>query len=593
MSDQALNDGTNEGAGAAKLKRKTLNAEELLEQYRQKRQERTGEQVKQKVEEDPNAKKFAKIKENPFYQIMHGEGSPEEKVQAYRNLVNAELSRTEEQNRAIREANEIYKEWLSVWGKSVIERLIGSAEKESTALLQRLMKNSQDAFQKFDNILGPYVRFLDAITILNQKKGAEITDIFEYIAQMDQEDSRFEAEKARKTEEIERLENNLRQSKIRLSVTKENSPTLMFWKKKDHQLNIQTQEATIQQAEEKVAKLKQERDSLKPVEDERFKDLKPHIREVKAFMELSSEESRQTRQALINEAQAYFKMSNEESAQVLEQLKGLRSDFHKAADMSGKMTRAFTIVHKAESLAIKDSAHLAQALGEQQDSEDEIQALESVKQKNMVDEHVKDLMDAQRLSRVTVLNLHDEGMTVDNLVNNNRRSIRRTKELNENGVRSIGVRLLTTINGLSETALYQAYETLQNTMKKTDQQARNARGQAAMKSALGEEAENEEMKAVIETMTASVGEYAKAQEIRRKALEQTVAIEKDLAEATKLFNSLSREAQGQVSKVIADHDFPEDADEQDQDQDQDQDRDREDQGQTVSRPATAFDELNI
>ncbi|MCB9990731.1 MAG: hypothetical protein H6867_05060 [Rhodospirillales bacterium] len=516
-------------------------AEEINEKFQRNTKTKEKTQARQEQKEDP----FANIKENPFFKLMTSDEAPEAKREQYEKAITYDETKTEAENKAMREASQQFKDWLAEYRKQIIKELILLADTESAAELQGVIEEMNTAMMNFEDLIDPMMSALKAIHTLNKESGGQMYEVFREIDGDRQEQERIEAIRVENEEKITRHEQSIKTLKGDIAELNSRKRFLgLLGPSAEDIAAAARKQVEIDSALEDIVDIREQTANLKSERETKFGEFAHEKEELAKFLELSSDENRGRQEAIRDAVMNYVQTMDDKSANVLGLLTKRKGAIEEVDSTVGKMQRAYTIIQEAELNATKNTAELAQKFNDAAEDESPLQKMEREQTLDAINEHVTVLADTAKSTTNTLVKVAEEAVQTKSLKDNNRRAIRDTKELNESGVASMGGRLITTMESFAQAALNEGKATILNTMSVMDDKTRELMKEDVIQAAAAMHVENDRLAEALKKTT-EIGETGEqAIQIQRAAIGNYRSLAEEANETINRLKEMVQESKG-------------------------------------------------
>lgn len=494
---------------------------------------------------------FADIQENPFCQILFAENlSLEEKVEGVTKAL--EFTNNKEEDRARIKAFDSFKEYLQSISETMSKQRIEMTDTEVFAELQKVYGDFNDDLNDFIDKIKPLTDITEALYKLRQS--GETRDALAKIKADKEREAEF-------NEKMESLRHKYRRLKADIAELEDNNRRLAQEKglfgfgqiKPAAKAKILSNEATIEEMQEKAKKLDEEFEEVKKQKQEHDAAMEEsfEIQKLKELLDITSEDHTK-RQAdmvasalkFVNEGKERFGAIRGHLGKMVDQIEGL-------GDNNGNMIQIFAVMNEASKKA--EEAHRDRRRNLELTGSNISSLVEKMKHDEEcqnLDEHIDTVATATVDTMQTYGELTTEAIKIRNMQAATKKQVESARAMHSRGIASVASQLSVVVTAVNSAAINEAQSMAGNTLAEMARVTNDIAKNEAIRIATGRDDVNLELEAMLQNLAEFGDTQREATEITKTALETMRANLEEMEKMAKDVQSVDKEFVGVTADVI-------------------------------------------
>lgn len=462
-------------------RRSSVLTDAVMKQAQQAKEEK-------KVEAASADQKFPKIKENTFFQVVFGDGKPEEKRSAIAKA--RTFTGTKEDVREREKAYEEFKEYLSYQRELMSSQIISLQDNETFGLLQTVYGGFTDRLRDFDKKIEPLTRVLTSL--FNLRTNGVSFDAIDQIERDRERERGIQAKIEANAEHLKNIESQLRHLGDEIAYLRTQKSLFGFGDiKAEAKGQIARNEQEIERLRgdakavaEQDAQLDADKEAARTA-NEKLAPFATELADLRALLDLGSDEHKKRQEELMKAALDFISTSVNSVDQVRAHMGKLENQIFNLRDANGSMRGIYTIMEGAEEEADAINRKLLEEVHASPASDDALEKMRRENRRQELEEYLAQLTTSKNDTTETLSDLTSQSIRITAIKDNADRQSEKARKLRTGGISGVADRLSAVMTSVSHAALGEASAMAEDVLLKMRQNTNVIAQQQVIQNATG------------------------------------------------------------------------------------------------------------
>lgn len=485
-----------------------------------------------------------KIRDNTFFKVMFGEGTPQAKRDAVAKALT--FTGTKQESRAAVAAFEEFREFLQATREEMSRETIKLTDTEAMSELQSGYRDFNDGIVDFEEAMKPLTDIIDAVYTLRTK--GKTFEIFKLIR-----DNR-EAEKI-DVQRLGEINDEITLIQIEIANLKNKNAGLSEQRgffgfggiKEEARVKIAQNEETIKAREAKLAELRGQIETIEAARVERKAaggEFAFETEKLSELLDLTSDEHKDRQRAVVQKALDFVETTKTRTTAIRGHLTKMTDQIDSLFDGNQNMSRVYAMMGEALKQAEEANQTQRQTLSVVPEGEDEIEKNIREEKRMNIEQHMSALDSSTTDTITTQAELTKGTIRIKNMRDANSSQLAKIRTMQGQGVAGTAERLASTLNAVSAAAVGESQALAKDSMLLMNQKADAISSKESIRLAMATQEINDDLLRALDDMQ-DIGETT------RTSLDISRANISDMRENLDRLQALAKDVGGDIKDTIA------------------------------------------